>query len=220
MIMTRFSGVEPLTAKLHSAKHSGELQAIRGIAAFTVMLSHCMYYYNYEYNIKYVSQLAFNAHAAVVVFFVLSGYVLASSLLKTRLDVSRLISFYIRRFFRIYPALFVGIFIGITYVITFHGFAQPAIVSSWWIIEHRKFPDVLHLILAFAGISTTLPIPIWTLFIELVASALLPLYIAFIIRKDYLAWPLAVSSISVSLLFGTSLHKVPSTLGVSCLAPR
>ena len=55
--------------------HIVELQSLRGIAACAVMIGHALVYYETPDWFRDIALLA-NGRAAVVIFFVLSGYVL------------------------------------------------------------------------------------------------------------------------------------------------
>ena len=57
-----------------------ELQSLRGIAALTVAIGHALTYY---YATSSYGSMVLNGRGAVVVFFVLSGYVLTRSLRPT-----------------------------------------------------------------------------------------------------------------------------------------
>jgi len=60
--------------------HVPELQSIRGLAALAVLLHHCSFLFVTSSTFHFFAEALFNAHAAVVIFFVLSGYVLVRSL--------------------------------------------------------------------------------------------------------------------------------------------
>ena len=70
-----------------------------------------------------------NGGAAVTVFFVLSGYVLGLSLDKHKVTVSRTLSFYLKRVFRLYPAHIVSLLAIVASMVAFHEyqvFVRPA----------------------------------------------------------------------------------------------
>ena len=76
-----------------------ELQSLRGLAALLVAAHHCCWYYTYSPGTKRLLEILLNAHAAVVLFYVLSGYVLSLALLKAPMTVDSVLQFYIRRGF-------------------------------------------------------------------------------------------------------------------------
>lgn len=71
--------VEESTKAVQGSHHAVELQSIRGLAALVVVVHHCTFYFRYDPSVKYGFEVALNAHAAVVSFFVLSGFVLTRS---------------------------------------------------------------------------------------------------------------------------------------------
>ena len=107
------------------ARFIAELQSLRGLAALTVMIHHCSFYYIYAPGPKKWAEVLFNAHAAVVVFYVLSGFVLYESLKASTITANAALRFYVRRLFRIYPALWLACALGVTYVALFQGHPFP-----------------------------------------------------------------------------------------------
>lgn len=211
--MKAVSGIEAETARLHGTKHSPELQSIRGLAALAVLLLHCTYYYDYNEALKGTLEIFFNAHAAVVVFFVLSGHVLTLSLAKTSITPTSVLGFYVRRVIRIYPALFVALILALAYVIAFRGMTPPSVVSSWWGPNRRLVPDLPAILVSFTALRTPLPLPVWTLTIELCASFLLPFIVLLTKRRNWVAWALAVAYIPITLTAGTRLLLLPLYFG-------
>jgi peptidoglycan/LPS O-acetylase OafA/YrhL len=84
-----------------------ELQSLRGIAAFVVAASHLSMVYTLPRAARLSLDCVLNAHAAVILFFVLSGFVLTASLVRNELSFPSIVAFYVRRVFRLYPALWV-----------------------------------------------------------------------------------------------------------------
>src|SRR4051812_23982010 len=77
-----------------------ELDSVRGIAACVVLASHLAGVPLYDYGAMYDRGVSNAAYAAVITFFVLSGFVLAQPFLAGSVSYGR---FVVRRFFRIYP---------------------------------------------------------------------------------------------------------------------
>lgn len=73
-----------------------------------VLIHHCLRAVHPAPITALIADRILDAQAAVVFFFVLSGYVLTASLAKRALDTPEIISFYIRRIFRIYPAILIA----------------------------------------------------------------------------------------------------------------
>lgn len=182
-------GVEAKTAAIQGKKHAPELQSIRGLAALVVVLHHCSFYFTYDQTLKHAAELALNAHAAVVCFFVLSGFVLHLSWGQKDLAVGPLGKFYVRRAFRIYPALWAACLFGVAYVALFHADPMPAVVDPWWHGESRFAAFSLRSATStVVGNTTPLVIPIWTLRIELLGSLLLPFLTYAVSRSKAVFW--------------------------------
>src|SRR5262245_20320652 len=86
----------------------GELGALRGIAALVVCLSHTLLVYDHPQALLILAGIPLNAHGAVVLFFVLSGFVLALSWQRFSPGLASAIQFYTRRGFRIFPAMWLA----------------------------------------------------------------------------------------------------------------
>ncbi|RTL93327.1 acyltransferase [Ancylobacter aquaticus] len=210
-------------------EHRVELQSIRGIAALVVVLAHCWFYYAYDPSIKLWAEAAFNAHAAVICFFVLSGFVLTLSLERSGLGTNSLIHFFVRRGFRIYPVLWVASALALTYPVFLIDYPLPAIVDPWWGSQARSYPSMFTVGGAFTGVASSLKVPVWTLYIELVGSAFMPLLvfalsrgaIAFgavtillIILSQIEGWPMLLSPARYLIFFalGAAMTRTPPIL--------
>lgn len=152
-----------------------ELQVMRGIAAFIVLMSHSVIFIVGGFSPGYEAILPFvNAGAAVNFFFVLSGFVLALSLTRSPMTPMRLTSFYIRRGFRIYPALIGVVALAVlilNVIVDFQAMTAAGLTGHY---THEV--SASKAILAAAGGLSAQPVPpIWSIFAELVGSALLPI---------------------------------------------
>jgi peptidoglycan/LPS O-acetylase OafA/YrhL len=116
-----------------------------------------------------------DAHAAVVIFFVLSGFVLSNALRNTGSNVSKIAAFYVRRLFRIYPALWACSVIALVYVAMVHYDVAVPHESAWF--EKRFLPErnnPLSVAASFAGVYPFLLPQLWSIYVELVASVAMP----------------------------------------------
>ncbi|MDP1027446.1 acyltransferase [Sphingomonas sp. KR1UV-12] len=178
-----------------------ELQSLRGIAALIVVVYHCALYYDYGAASRSAMSLIFNAHGAVVTFFVLSGFVLTLSLMRSPLDRRRIGFFYIRRAFRIYPALWTACALALIYLLVF-GADGVALGSEWARMNCGNWPlPTGRIMLAFAGLKSTLPLPIWSLAVELVASAAMP-FLILVMRRSVPAFVILTLGLAVLSRFG------------------
>lgn len=152
------------------------LQGLRGIAAIMVTFAHSLLIFDSPVWFR-KAQMLFNGQAAVVVFFVLSGFVLTLSLRRYQTDASLdLPAFYLKRIFRLYPALWVATLAGLLYFVFIHRhFTIPNPTTDFWALrypEHRFTP--LHIAASFAGTLAFLVPPVWSIFVEIVGSIFMP----------------------------------------------
>ena len=120
-----------------------ELDALRGLAAVTVMVGHCLILFpNYERPTRGISHLAglnllkytplallsARDDAAVVLFFILSGFVLALPYLGSRTPWYP--AFLVKRLLRLYPAYLVAVALAIAGAALL-GPARAPDLSSW-----------------------------------------------------------------------------------------
>jgi peptidoglycan/LPS O-acetylase OafA/YrhL len=176
-----------------------ELDAVRGVAAVAVILGH----FNQALAHRTLSRdIAFHllgsGHAAVIFFFLLSGFVLTSMYLgPTRTTYS---SFLIKRICRIYLPYVVAILLAAGFSARLY---SPIPVDNFWIDQtwNSKFSSHLliqHLIMIGHFDSMQLNTAIWSLVIEMRVSLVFPL-IAWIAAR---ARPLPIILSFVPVTFG------------------
>jgi peptidoglycan/LPS O-acetylase OafA/YrhL len=170
----------------------------------------------------------FNGQAAVEVFFVLSGCVLALSLMSGSAanKPSWVKTFYVKRFFRIYPALWLSIALALAlWPLIKTGLSSPA-YSAW---ATSAFPAKISaplVGLSLASIYVHLNWPMWTLRVELFYSVLFPAIYLLVqnprTRKPFLVFLALVAlapiprtlSLHYALAFGLGA-LIPLTRGIS-----
>ena len=168
------------------------------------MIHHCSFYYRYSNVSKGFAETILNAHAAVVAFYVLSGFVLAASLLRDAPTVETTKAFFVRRAFRIYPALWVACLLGTAYLLIYRSTPVPALVSDWWLAAYRD--DTISrrgVVFAFLGFGNELPVPIWSITVELIGSLLMPWLAYSVTRKPLL---FLASTVALLVLSFTTTH--------------
>lgn len=166
------------------------LDSIRGVAAFIVVLSHCSWFLPETFRDAHRSlgtslhsvsdflsfcavRFADTGRPAVMIFFALSGFVLAHSLLKKHTPYA---GFVIKRLFRLWPALIAAV-LGSYLLYRFIGVRQE-VDSSW--LQHFMRPDLdrmtllKHLIFWGTRNSIALDNPIWSLVYETRISLIFP----------------------------------------------
>jgi peptidoglycan/LPS O-acetylase OafA/YrhL len=182
-----------------SAKHGflGRVETVRGLAALCVALTHTLGFLLLADHrgldlldqasardtiLKVICGL-FNGETAVTLFFVISGVVIGRSLDGRRTDV---ISFLIRRIFRLYPAHIVATMgiIGLAWLllmgrepIDFTAYPGMPTTEAVWLNGESFNPLKLRSVvgsLTMAGWSLNLVV--WSLYSEMCAAPLLPLF--------------------------------------------
>ena len=159
------------------------LEALRGVAALAVAGGHSVVMFGMdpiEQKVAHLLRLVLNGHAAVSVFFALSGYVLALSLRNSPLSVRGIFAFISRRFFRIVPAMWVVLAVIVAAVWMLPGLeSRPASSERWhgvWFHGLIHFSAEVATVVENATLqSFSLNTVMWTLRVELICSAFLPL---------------------------------------------
>ncbi len=148
------------------------LESLRGLAALTVCIHHGMSAFTGEpisFGLEWLLY-AFNPAAAVMFFFVLSGYVLSQAIGRDK----NLLRFYVRRLFRIIPPFIFSVFFAFACTTLIRLDPPPAGLSGFF--QHVFWPaptlDQLwdNLFLRSSWVNG----PTWSIWPELVGSAVLP----------------------------------------------
>jgi peptidoglycan/LPS O-acetylase OafA/YrhL len=157
-----------------------ELDSVRGIAACVVVVSHVLGVPKYEYGALYDRALSNAAYAAVIVFFVLSGYVLALPFLTRSVSYRR---FVVRRFFRIYPPYIAAVaFAFLASSLAgrgrLNGFGE--LINGNWerAPSATSLANHLSLVWSFPQYHHDLDSPLWSLVFEMRISLVFPLLVA------------------------------------------
>lgn len=181
-----------------SARSIPALTGIRGLAAFVVMLDHLKV--NTFYGIPSELPILRSGHYGVELFFILSGFILtyvhASEFAKP--SVAAINSFFVLRFFRVYPLHFIVLMITLAYVLRnpdfadwYRGWEANAKGFSFW-----GFFQTLTLTnrigLADYGVWNG---PTWSLSSEVVGYAAFPFVVYFLMgtRSKTLCYAIAIT---------------------------
>jgi peptidoglycan/LPS O-acetylase OafA/YrhL len=153
------------------------LESLRGIFALSVAVHHSLaMIHGHEFTDKIIRGLqgVFYGQGAVLSFFILSGLVLGQSLRRSAPgNIFR--PFYVRRFFRIYPALIVSLLLA-SALVAFAGFGKvssPAMTVYYDEFYHFSLSPGLFLKNLFLC-DFSLNNVTWTLWIEIIGSLFLP----------------------------------------------
>lgn len=94
------------------------INSARGIAIFMVIVCHCGVLYTFES--KYIRELYAYGQLGVQLFFLVSAYTLCYSNDNRGEEKNGIISFYIRRYFRIFPVYYFGIILYYVMAVLYH----------------------------------------------------------------------------------------------------
>jgi peptidoglycan/LPS O-acetylase OafA/YrhL len=149
-----------------------------------------------------------NAHAAIVVFFVLSGYVLTGALARRGLTVPAVTNFYISRMFRLLPAMWVVSGLSAVLLLAVPSVVSGPALSAWFVGYLHPFPSLRQIALSLVAIDMSFIMPIWTIFIEFVGSALMPILVAVAFWQPRLLPWLVVVLGSAACLLAHAPHRL------------
>jgi peptidoglycan/LPS O-acetylase OafA/YrhL len=180
--------------------HVAVLDGVRGLAAMAVLIGHCLPGYlpwnsagihSADDVIGFTLYSVFSGSGAVLIFFVLSGFVLSVQWQSIPGDTFqiRYAGFIVRRVLRLTPAMWIAA-----------GFS-----FLWWSFSNQRV-DFSYLISAMAYLDHTIDAPLWTMPVELLCGLTIPLlfsltaktsgYIGLttaIISIAFLTWPFPIA---------------------------
>ncbi|MDF2454170.1 MAG: acyltransferase [Cytophagaceae bacterium] len=183
------------------------LGIVRFILALVVFVAHFL-------ELGQITDLAFlrpwaKSFLAVQLFFMLSGYFSVSSFEKSKGTTA----FYMKRFFRIYPAYFFVVFISfllLSLISTLDLTSYFSSSATWkYLGANLLFANFLAPVLPGVFDHNHLPYingSLWTLKIEVAYFLFVP--VIFFARKHIGKWPVSVGLIVISLLYAFLLEKV------------
>ncbi|PGE18779.1 hypothetical protein COM64_13175 [Bacillus toyonensis] len=168
-----------------------ELDGLRGMASFSVFLSHVIgMFVLSDYLLKLnnsIVHIFWDGAAAVVLFFVLSGFVLTLPYINKEKKINY-IQFIIRRIFRIYPAYIVAISISLFLKTYWFNPESLSGLSPWiqgfWNSSTTQLTEILNHILMLKLNTKEINPVVWTLVIEMKISIIYPVVILIIQKID------------------------------------
>ena len=176
------------------------LQSLRGLAALVVLLHHASFVFTTSPAFHSASETLFNAHAAVELFFVLSGFVLCRAFGGSALGAVTVGRFWWRRLFRIYPTVWAGCSLTVVALVLFEQ-VPVANASAWF--DAAVPPGQLegaNLLANFLLLKRTLVLPLWSVRVELFMALLLPFF--WVLLRHRLALPLLIGTGALCLATG------------------
>jgi peptidoglycan/LPS O-acetylase OafA/YrhL len=164
-----------------------ELDSLRGLAALTVVLYHLESFWTEavrptsaaaRYSVWQFPQFGFDA---VMLFFVLSGFVLSLPAISGRPQTY--FTFVVRRIFRIYVPYLAAIAVSVAGAYWLHGKVTPSrLINSSWTGPVNWRLVAQHLLFLGAYKTREFDLPIWSLVQEMRISLIFPFLCALVLR--------------------------------------
>ncbi|MCP5396878.1 MAG: acyltransferase [Sphingomonadaceae bacterium] len=203
-----------------AAQRIGELTALRGLAALVVLLSHLLLIYPLSRETLVAAGLLINPHGAIVLFFVLSGFVLARSLERAKRSFwGGSLRFWLKRLFRIYPAVWAVTTIAVVLILIRPDIPEAQLAR--WPVHHMASLSRHNVVLTLAAWNAALIPPLWTIYVELVGSLFVPFMVWIGRRATWAGWLMIGGLALLSLIaegwhhpFSAAIYMVHFALGV------
>lgn len=165
-----------------------QLQSIRGLAALSVALGHCATILT-NGQIRSTAEIGWNSwslaamglvfqpNTAVIVFYVLSGFVLGQSLRTSQLSRRSLAAFVLRRLVRLMPVVWLSVSLVAAYILV-RSPAPRFPAATGWFNEFFQaklsvWPYLENLLLLETHINPVL----WSIQVEAVAALFMPFFV-------------------------------------------
>jgi peptidoglycan/LPS O-acetylase OafA/YrhL len=171
------------------------LDGIRGVAILAVLLHHCRFLLNPAFPAEHALVKLFElGWCGVVLFFVLSGFLITGILVDSRNSPNYFSTFYARRFLRIFPLYYGALaltFLGSRLLHAWLAMPDPlAHVNPWWYLGYiQNFRPTPSLMDPYLG-------PMWSLAVE---------------EQFYLVWPMLVLLLNRRALTAICAVLIPAS---------
>jgi peptidoglycan/LPS O-acetylase OafA/YrhL len=197
------------------------IDGLRGFACLIVLCHHC-YFHGGSYlyptiqvsNWKLsLSSLFYYGYSGVELFFVLSGFCLTYSIIKSPNKVVDWRQYFINRVRRIYPAFIATMVIlfGLSFII--HSQKLDVFINE----KFLEMPTFKHLLLSLSFVSLSFNTSFWTLCVEWRWYLIVPLMI--FIYKRFNILGTFIFSMAISLIYATFIQPSSSVLLKFILSP-
>jgi len=166
-----------LRAESQSLGFSVQLQSLRGLAALMVLIGHCLGVLAPSGPVQRLASALCNGQGAVAFFFVLSGLVLALQWSKLQRHRRPIYAYAIRRGFRLYPMLIVAVLLGTLYCNYIHRPGDVPGATTWFDSFYSEPISFNRFLLALTGASAKPAAPLWSILVEIIGSAAVPVLV-------------------------------------------
>ena len=198
------------------------LDALRVIAAFIVLTQHFRLVFELHWP-EWLRKGVFDSKAAVMLFFVLSGYVLALSLGGKAPSFHAYVRFGIRRLFRLFPVYWSALLLSLAvlWAVQHLGAGQVTGLPAWFLdgkgMQWKQW--FLQSTLVAPGMKSDFALPtVWTLMTEAKVSMIFPLLAWVILRSSgWLAWAIVSALVLGSAWLDQHVVGTAAFLGMFAL---
>ncbi|KPL59274.1 acyltransferase family protein [Rossellomorea vietnamensis] len=168
-------------------KRISELDSLRGLAALTVLFGHILNTFPPLPKVLLYSpfRIFWAGHEAVILFFMLSGFVLTLPFLKTEKVNYGL--YLVKRILRIYIPYVIAIFVSLSIMKVFKRGTQADIrwIQNFWQKEF-SFSDLINHLLLISDFNTDAVDPvIWSLVHEMRISIIFPFVVLLVLKSRW-----------------------------------
>lgn len=118
-------------------KFEHNLEALRAFAAFTVILNHIVAYCSVllaGYHLRGIFRQNYPGHLCVLIFFILSGYVIGLTT-RNKLEWSTVGTYIKKRLFRLYPIYVLAILLAL--LITQHHYSLTTVLANLFFLQRK-----------------------------------------------------------------------------------
>ncbi|WP_142850975.1 acyltransferase [Telmatospirillum sp. J64-1] len=213
-------------------QHITQLDSVRGLAALAVAFSHCLLVFSIGDSRTYwletltletnsqvwlfrIINAAFNDTAAVILFFVLSGFVLTLSLREKEQGLRHYLGFAVQRLLRLWPAMAVSVVLTYAVITLFHFPPVGEEFSEWFTLLFLTPPTLPTTGLNLLLIKTDVNVVTWTIYVEIWGSLALPFLL---ISFHRVFKGRALPFLAGLLLLAVAAHRHPELRYLYCFA--
>lgn len=198
------------------------LDALRVIAAFIVLAQHFRLVFELRWPV-WLTKGLFDSKAAVMLFFVLSGYLLALSIGSKPPSFIAYVKFGVRRMFRLYPVYWAALLLAFAalYAVQQTGAGQVTGLPAWFLdgsgLQLKQW--FLQTTLVAPGMKSDFALPtVWTLMTDAKISIVFPLLAWGILRSPtVLGWGMVVALVLGSHWLDAHVVGTAAFLGMFAL---
>jgi peptidoglycan/LPS O-acetylase OafA/YrhL len=173
--MTRPAEIE--VSRVFDRPFSQALHGLRGIASLTVFANHFINFLTRSDPILGPLHYFDGGLSSVALFFVMSGTVLGISLRRFELRSTIYAEYAVRRALRLLPMVVVSCTIGFAFSRTGLHAANPRIFGDSFFQFYTAPISIRSLFFSWTGLYAGADPPMWSIYIEIIASALLPFFV-------------------------------------------